>query len=122
MVKGNCSVTGDVIVSRIIALSEKEGKPERDLVEYLGLKRGTFGNWKRGQSDSYLHYLKEIAEYYHVTPNYLILGNDGIVIGKGEDLFTKDELEVIEFYRKISQKEKKCVKSLLFTMSSETNQ
>ena len=117
MVKGNCSVSGDVIVSRIIYLAKKEGKPERDLVDYLGLKRGTFGNWKRGQSDSYLHYLKEIAEYYHVTPNYLILGDDGLSVLRGEEVFSKEELEIIELYRSISSKEKRCVANLLHSMN-----
>ncbi len=85
----------------------------------LGLKRGTFANWKRGQSDSYLHYLKEIAEYFHVTPNYLILGEDGIVVKKGEDIFSKEELELINAYRNLALKEKRYFREILKIMQEK---
>ena len=105
MITEECSVSGDVIVNRIVELSKKAGRHERDLVEFLGLKRGTFSNWKRGQSDSYLHYLKEISEYFGVTPNYLILGDNGFEIREGEDIFTVEEIGIINEYRKIEKPE-----------------
>ncbi len=116
MVSINPDSSKDLVVDRIILLAKRNGRHEKDVVEYLGLKRGTFANWKRGQSDSYLHYLKEIAEFFHVTPNYLILGDDGIEIQKGEDIFNKDELELINAYRELNLREKRYIKKIVDIM------
>ena len=121
MITKTSSVPGNEVVNRIVQLAERDGKHERDVIEYLGLKRGTFANWKRGQSDSYLHYLKEISEYFHVTPNYLILGDDGFVIRPGNDLFTEDELKVIDLYRSIGIKEKNYIKILMTAIKDQEN-
>ncbi len=116
MPSNKSDLSTDFVIKRIIYLAKRDGRHERDVIDYLGLKRGTFANWKRGQSDSYLHYLKEIAEFFHVTPNYLILGDDGIEIKKGEDIFTKEELELIDSYRNLNIREKRYIKEMVNIM------
>ena len=94
---------------------------EKDLAEHLGIGIETIKNWKRNKSDSYLHYLVEISEYLHVTPNYLLLGDDGMVIQEGRELFSKEELALISQFRKIGLNEKKYIKILLDGMVEHAN-
>lgn len=40
-------------LNKIIALTESQGKSQKELTDYLGLKRGTFTAWKAGHNSSY---------------------------------------------------------------------
>ncbi len=116
MDRKNCSVDGMVIVGRIKELLKQSHHTEKEFSDYLGIGIETYKNWKRNKSDSYLHYLKEISEYFNVTPNYLILGEDGLVIADEKKIFTKDEVELISMFRKVGVKEKNYVFVLLKEM------
>lgn len=41
------------------------------LAEYLGVSPNVITNWKNGSLHSYTKYKKQIAEYYHVSVEYL---------------------------------------------------
>ena len=107
----------DEVFQRMDGLMKQSGKPEKDLIEYLGLRIGTFSQWRRGKGYSYMLYIKEICDFFHVTPNYLFLGEDASM-NNGEDFYTKDEKEVIECYRTAGAKEKKYIKAIIHTMSN----
>ncbi len=109
----NSSLESNVVVDRIKQLLAKKGATELDLTEYLGIHPNTVKNWRKNRSDSYLHYLKEISEYFNVTPNYLILGNDGFEMAEGKELFSKDELRIIDMYRKLKCDNKKFVAKMI---------
>ena len=96
-------------------LLKQNGKLEKDLIEYLGLRVGTFTEWRRGKGYSYMLYIKEICDFFHVTPNYLFLGEDDL-LERGKDFYTKDEREVIECYRSVGVKEKQYLKTLAHAM------
>ena len=113
MNKRNGLATNDEIIGRISTLLKEKGMFEKDLVAYLGLAKGTYTNWKTNRSDSYLHFLKEICEFLDVTPNYLLLGDDGITVAKGEDIFSKEEMSMISKFRKLGLDEKKYVNILV---------
>ena len=107
--------TGEVF-HRMDTLMKQSGKMEKDLIEYLGLRVGTFTQWRRGKGYSYMLYTKEICDFFHVTPNYLFLGED-ITMESNEDFFTSDEKEVIKCYRSAGVKEKQYIKSIVHTMA-----
>ncbi len=113
MDKKNSSLNQQIIVGRIKKLLQEKGATELDLTEYLGIHPDTVKNWKKNRSDSYLHYLKEISEYLNVTPNYLILGENGLLIKNGEEIFTNDELAIINLYRKMKCDEKYYVSEIM---------
>ena len=86
---------------------KKSGRMEKDLIDYIGLPAGTFSQWRRGNGYSYLRYIKEICTYFQVSPNYLFFGDED----KKKILYTKDEMDLIECYRKASEREKIVFKS-----------
>ncbi len=83
------------VVSGITDLLIKQGKTQTELLEYLGLHRNNFTEWKAGRKRSYLLYIDEIARYFDVSPTYLLRGeedDDGIKLSKNEQ-------ELIRLYR-----------------------
>ena len=60
-----------------------------------------------------MHFLREICEFLNVTPNYLLLGDDGITVAKGEDIFSKEEMSMISNFRKLGLDEKRYVSILI---------
>lgn len=94
---------------------KQNGKLEKDLIEYLGLRVGTFTAWRRGKVYSYMLYIKEICDFLHVTPNYLFLGEE-VSMNVTKDYYTKEKRELIDDYRNVGAKEKGYVRALVQAM------
>ncbi len=76
----------------------QQGKSQRQLTESLGLNKGQYSAWKSGQTVSYRKYIKEIALFFGVSPNYLL---------NGEEKLAEDESKLLHYYRKLDENEKK---------------
>ncbi len=62
------------ILDRILSLlGDRE---QKELTDYLGLKSVAFSDWKSGKSSSYRKYLIEISEFFGVSIDYLVYGDD----------------------------------------------
>ncbi len=66
----------DPVFMRINDLMEMKRLKQRDLANYLGIKDGTYSNWKNALSFSYNIYLGQICTFLNTTPNYIIWGNE----------------------------------------------
>lgn len=90
MVRENKSVEAcDPIRKRIFELLDKKGVSQSDLADYLGITHFVVSEWKRGLSTSFTksQYLKKMAEYFHVSVEYLIGTSDNKVPGShGKEL------------------------------------
>ena len=62
------------ILDRIIELLRDDD--QKKLTDYLHLKKTAFTDWKSGRSNSYRKYLIEIAEFFGVSIDYLVYGNN----------------------------------------------
>ena len=62
------------ILDRIIELLGDDD--QKKLTDYLHLKKTAFTDWKSGRSNSYRKYLIEIAEFFGVSIDYLVYGNN----------------------------------------------
>ena len=98
----------DPVVERMLQLLTKQKKTQKDLSDYLGLSTAVFPQWRRGLSTSYKKYAKQIAEFFDVSPSYLLEGIDSEM----ENL-TPDEIEIINIYRSLKDKEKEYVQQTL---------
>jgi len=67
----------DPVFLRIEKLLKDKDIPQRQFDADLGLSRSTYSNWKQKKSRSYLKHIEEIAEYFKVSPAYLMSGEDG---------------------------------------------
>ena len=66
------------VLNRIMELLERNGRNQKELMDYLGIKKSAFTDWKAGKSRSYLKYASEIADYFGVTTDYLLRGETNI--------------------------------------------
>ena len=83
------------VVSRITELLIKQGKTQTELLEFLGLHRNNFTEWKAGRKRSYLLYIDEIARYFDVSPTYLLRGEEDEETMK----LSQNEERLIQMYR-----------------------
>ena len=65
------------ILDRIVELLGEQD--QKKLTDYLHLKKSAFTDWKSGKSNSYRKYLIEISEFFGVSIDSLVYGNDAPV-------------------------------------------
>ena len=96
MVEPKRQLTKDPIIHRIIRILGERGISEKELVERLGMSRGTFTTWKYGRIKSYMSHINEIAEILDVSPNLLLRGEDEEV---NVETLSEAEIRLIKGYR-----------------------
>ena len=82
------------ILDRIIGLLGTAD--QKQLTDYLGLKKTAFTDWKSGKSNSYRKYLVEIADYFNVSLDYLVYGKESAVT------LSDDVKELLAYYNNLS--------------------
>ena len=94
----------DNTLQRIMEKMSEKHILDREMIEYLGLPKGTFSNWKRDKGKSYYAYIDKIADKLNVSIDYLIRGYEI------EKLTLKaQEKTLIDNYRKLTQEGQKVV-------------
>lgn len=90
------------ILDRIVLLLN--GQEQQELTNYLNLSSTAFTDWKAGRSKSYKKYLIEIAEFFNVSIDYLVYGEEKNPPAD-EALSIKDakEQELINIYRAVPE-------------------
>lgn len=61
-----------VILTNILTLLKKQNKKQIELMNYLGLSKNVFTEWKSNRATSYMKYLPQIAEFFDVSVDYLL--------------------------------------------------
>ena len=100
---GNVQMSRDVF-DRIDNIMKRKRKKNIDLINYLGLTRTTYDNWRRGKSESYMDHIDKISDFLNVNPNYLLTGNEKYE----EQIHTinnSKEEKLLKLFRSISDKE-----------------
>ena len=82
------------ILDRIIALLGDAD--QKQLTDYLELKKTAFSDWKSGKSNSYRKYLVEIADYFNVSLDYLVYGKEST------NTLSDDVKELLTYYNNLS--------------------
>lgn len=59
------------MLNRILGCMGPAHGAGKALAEYLGVSPNVVTNWKNGSLRSYRKYIDQIAEFYHVAPEYL---------------------------------------------------
>lgn len=90
------------ILDRISVLLN--GREQRELTNYLGLKSAAFSEWKSGKSKSYRKYLIEIAEYFNVSIDYLVYGKTAEAADS--PVLSEYEQELLNTFKQLSQDSK----------------
>ncbi len=96
---------------RLKALRKEKGMSQNDVANILGITRTAYTGYESGRSMP-VRKLNELSNLFGVSTDY-IMGND---VEKKEKttsdnmyLLSKDEKIIIDFYRKLDMRGKKCV-------------
>ena len=92
--------------TRIIRLMKDRGIQDQQLIESIGLPRGTFSNWKREKGKSYYLYIDRISDYLGVSVEYLVRGRETAIAT--QDL-SDNEAILLEGYRGLDEEEKRII-------------
>lgn len=97
------------VLSRITDLLIQKGISQKQLVEHLGLKKGTYTAWKANTAESYLKYIDEIATFLDVSPTFLLRGESDFaeLIEIFQQLDSQRKTRLIEFARRIRDENNK---------------
>ena len=107
----------DETLERISALMKEQKIQDQQMIEYLGLPRGAFSNWKRGFGQSYYEHIDKIADKLGVSIDYLIRGED-----IKTDSLNHQETEILAAYRKLSDHGRKIILENIKLIVENTSQ
>lgn len=105
------------ILNRIIDLLGNSD--QKELTDYLNLKKSAFTDWKSGKSNSYRKYLIEIAEYFNVSIDYLVYGKtiENTIspdLTENEKKLTNIEEKLLKDFRSLSQQGQDYIRQQMF--------
>jgi len=84
---------------------------QKDLINHLSMAHNTYVHWRNQKNRSYLKHINEIAEFFGVSPNYLLRGEEA---SEHHSIY---EEEFLRFFRKLNEKNTKLVFELVKTIS-----
>ena len=79
----------EIVAENLIALRKKAGLTQQDLADRLAYSDKTVSKWELGKAIPSVDVLKELADFYGVTVDYLISEND-VQIKMDEDKVKKE--------------------------------
>ena len=103
------------VIERIEHLLSVQAKTKKDLLDYLGMGNSAFTRWKYDNSKSYLKYIDTIANFLGSTSEYLLYG----ATEEEKMLLTKEEIKLIDAFRKLNQEKRKIVASVTYAMADQ---
>lgn len=62
-------------VSTIMTELNRQNFTQKDLADYLHIKKTVITDWKSGKSKSYLAHIKSISEFLNVSVDYLLIND-----------------------------------------------
>ncbi|AIQ27970.1 MULTISPECIES: helix-turn-helix domain-containing protein [Paenibacillus] len=103
------------IYERIESLIKRQGLTKKAFCEQLNISTGNMGDWKRGKSTPGTHKLIEIAAFFNVSLDWLILGKRSVdtVKESGEDYFFGQIRQLNCQTDELLQKEKEFIKEYI---------
>jgi len=105
------------ILNRIISLLGE--RDQKELTDFLNLKKTAFTDWKSGKSNSYRKYLIEIAAFFNVSLDYLVYGKENNSSNE-ISLMNANEITMMNLFRMLSEKEQDRIIGRLENMVEES--
>ena len=98
----------DIYNDRIKPLFEASGQTDKDLEIALGLSKGTIHKWNHLGYKSYTSHVKEIAQYFHVSADYLLgLTDDKTPAAPAEERLSEKDVNLLAWFRSLPPEKQK---------------
>jgi transcriptional regulator with XRE-family HTH domain len=66
----------DIIYNKILSLINNKNVNKKNLSKFLGIAPSVISDWISGRSKSYIKYVDRIAEYFKVSTDYILKGEE----------------------------------------------
>ncbi len=106
---------------RIFLLLDKKGKTAKELAQYLNVSQSSISAWKNEGSFPSSKYINRISEFFDVSLNYLVNGEEQSFENYPDFILSKEEKDIIEQWRKLSYENKIILKGELYKLVKESN-
>ena len=88
------------VVERILNLIEIHGEKAAPLMKKIGLSSNSVSDWKRGKANPSTDAIIKIADYFNVSTDYLLLGEES---NTTKISLTPNELQFLQLYAKLDE-------------------
>lgn len=96
---------GNLLGSRLREL--RGSKTQHDIAQFLGITETAYGHYERGDRYPDLNSIKQLANYFHTSTDYLLGNTDNAAERKNcEAGYSPEEENIINSYRSLSEKNK----------------
>jgi transcriptional regulator with XRE-family HTH domain len=106
---------------RLRALRESHNYTQKYISNHFNIERSSYSNYERGKRTPPLELLVNLADFYHVSTDYLLSGEDDLTTAaaKEETAFTvtKDEQRLLILYRQLNHTGKRATLEYLEAQS-----
>ena len=106
---------------RLFLLLDKKGKTAKELAQYLNVSQSSISAWKNEGSFPSSKYINRISEFFDVSLNYLVNGEEQSFENYPDFILSKEEKDIIEQWRKLSYENKIILKGELYKLVKESN-
>lgn len=96
-----------------IKLAQKHGVTAYQISKVTGLSQSLFSDWKKGKSTPKQDKLKKIADYFGVSVDYLMTGEEKEKTPPVGEILTEGEQELLNLYRMVPEDKQKLILSMI---------
>ena len=97
-------------------LAQKHGVTAYQISKATGISQQMFSSWKSGRTTPKQDSLKKIADYFGVTVDYLITGEEKEKTPPVGEVLTEGEQMLIDLFRKVPEDKQKLILSMIQTV------
>ena len=90
-------------------LLEKNGVTAYKVGKDTKIASSTFTDWKKGRSEPKQDKLKRIADYFGVSVEYLMTGEEKKKAARPKEPYTKEDLELLALIKNLNEKQKNLI-------------
>ncbi|MED9968691.1 MAG: helix-turn-helix transcriptional regulator [Ruminococcus sp.] len=118
---------GTVFSNNLGMLRKKNGFTQQQVADYLSINRSTYTKYETGVSEPSIITIRKLAELFSVDANTLIEDIQDPHLAEESSYhfnLTKNERDIIAYYRKLDENEKKRIRVIIARMlqANENNE
>ena len=113
---------GTVFSNNLGMLRKKNGFTQQQVADYLSINRSTYTKYETGVSEPSIITIRKLAELFSVDANTLIEDIQDPHLAEESSYhfnLTKNERDIIAYYRKLDENEKKRINDALFLQKNQ---
>lgn len=103
------------MIERILLLMQKNNIKAKTLTEILNLSHTAITDWSKGKSKPGTDAVIKIANYFEVTTDWILTGKENSSVLTD---FAEDEIELIELWRSLTERQKGRVEQFIYTITN----